>query len=42
MAEQYNMELEQVKSIFGEEETKNLKTDLGVQKAITLLVDNAK
>lgn len=42
MADQYSMELEKVKEVFGEEELQQLMQDLSVQKAITVLVDNAK
>ena len=42
MADQYSMELEKVKEVFGEEELEQLKQDRSVQKAITVLVDNAK
>ena len=42
MADQYSMELDKVKEVFGEEELQQLKQDLAVQKAITVLVDNAK
>ncbi|MBP5354445.1 MAG: trigger factor [Lachnospiraceae bacterium] len=42
MADQYSMELAKVKEIFGDEELEQLKQDLAVQKAITVLVDNAK
>ena len=42
MADQYSMELEKVKEVFGEEELKQLTEDLAVQKAITILTDNAK
>ena len=42
MADQYSMELAKVKEVFGEEELTQLKQDLAVQKAITVLVDNAK
>ncbi|MBP5489382.1 MAG: trigger factor [Lachnospiraceae bacterium] len=42
MADQYSMELEKVKEVFGEEELKQLTEDLAVQKAITVLTDNAK
>lgn len=42
MADQYSMELDKVKEIFGEEELSQLKQDLVVQKAITVLTDNAK
>ncbi|MBO4651808.1 MAG: trigger factor [Lachnospiraceae bacterium] len=42
MADQYSMELAKVKELFGEEELTQLKQDLSVQKAINVLVDNAK
>ena len=42
MADQYSMELAKVKELFGEEEFSQLKQDLSVQKAITVLVDNAR
>ena len=42
MADQYQMELAKVKELFGEEEKKQFTQDLCVQKAITLLVENAK
>ena len=42
MADQYSMELAKVKELFGEEELSQLKQDLSVQKAITVLVDNAR
>ena len=42
MADQYQMELAKVKELFGEEEKKQFTQDLSVQKAITLLVENAK
>lgn len=39
VAEQYKMELEQVKAAVSSE---NVKSDLGAQKAVKLIVDNAK
>jgi trigger factor len=42
MADQYGMELAKVKELFGEDEIKQLSQDLAVQKAITVLTDNAK
>lgn len=42
MADQYQMELAKVKELFGEEEKKQFTQDLCMQKAITLLVENAK
>ena len=42
MADQYQMELAKVKELLGDEEKQQLSQDLSVQKAISLLVDNAK
>ena len=42
MADQYQMDLAKVKELFGEEEVASLRQDLAVQKAVTLLYDNAK
>ncbi len=42
MADQYQMDIEKVKEILGENEIKNLSTDLAVQKAVDFLVENAK
>ena len=42
MAEQYGMEVEQIKQYMGEEDAKNLKLDLATQKAIDLLLAEAK
>ncbi len=41
MAAQYNMELDKVKELLGEEEKKQISLDLAVQKAVTLVADNA-
>ncbi len=42
MAENYKMELEQIKSFMGEEEIKQMKEDLAVQEAVDFLVAEAK
>lgn len=42
MAAAYKMELEQVKSYMGEREREQMKEDLAVQKAVDLLVSEAK
>ena len=41
MAEQYQMELDKVKEIVGEEEKKQIRMDLAVAKAVTLIADSA-
>lgn len=41
MATQYNMELDKVKELLGEEEKKQLTQDLAVQKAVTLVAESA-
>jgi trigger factor len=41
MAETYKMELEKIKELIGEEETKNMREDIKVQEAVTFLADNA-
>ncbi len=41
MAAQYNMELDKVKELLGEEEKKQISLDLAVQKAVTLVADSA-
>ncbi len=41
MAKQYNMELDKVKELLGEEEKKQLTQDLAVQKAVTLVAESA-
>lgn len=41
MAEQYKMPLEDIKKYFGDYEKEQMKKDLAVQEAITLLCDNA-
>ena len=41
MAEQYKMEVEKLKEILGEADTKNIKDDLAIQKAIDLVTEAA-
>ncbi len=41
MAEMYNMPVDQIKEIFGEEQRKSMKNDLAIQKAVDLILDNA-
>lgn len=41
MAEAYQMELDKVKELMGDAEKEQLALDLAVQKAVTLVVDNA-
>lgn len=42
MAEQYKMEVAQIKDMMGEAELKNFKMDLAIQKAVELVVSEAK
>ena len=42
MAEDFKMDKEQIKGMFGEEQMAQLKEDLAVQKAIDFLVAEAK
>ncbi len=41
MAENYRMEADKLRELMGEEELKNMKMDIAVQEAITLLADHA-
>lgn len=41
MAEAYKMEVEKLKEFMGENEKEQMKMDIAVQEAVTLLVDNA-
>ena len=41
MAEMYKMEVEKLKEYMGEAEKEQMKADMAVQEAVTLLVDNA-
>ena len=40
MAEAYKMEVEKLKEFMGENEKAQMKMDLAVQEAVTLVVDN--
>lgn len=42
MAKKYNMELDKLKELLGDAEKENIKSDLAIQKTITMLVNNAK
>lgn len=42
IADQYKMELDKIKEIFGEAERKQMASDIKVQKALNFLVSNAK
>ncbi|MFC2283335.1 MAG: trigger factor, partial [Lachnoanaerobaculum saburreum] len=42
VADNYKMDVEKVKGLFGEHERKQMSDDLAVQKAIDFLVENAK
>ena len=42
MSEQYQMEADAIKSMFGDKEMKSLKSDIAIRKAIKFVVDNAK
>lgn len=42
MAKKYNMELDKLKELLGDTEKENIKSDLAIQKTITMLVNNAK
>ena len=41
MAEAYNMELDKVKELIGDEQKKQLAEDIAVQKAAEFVVENA-
>ena len=41
MAEQYNMEIDKLKELLGEDELKNIKEDLAIQKAVDLVTEAA-
>ena len=42
MASQYQMDLEKIKGMVGEYETKNIKEDIAIQKAVEFVVSSAK
>ncbi len=41
MSEMYNMPVDQIKEIFGDEQRKSMKNDLAIQKAVDLILENA-
>jgi trigger factor len=41
MAEMYKMEVEKLKEYMGEDEKKQMKADMAVQEAVTLLVESS-
>jgi trigger factor len=41
MAEAYNMEADKLKEYMGEEEKKQMKEDIAVQEAVTLITEAA-
>ena len=41
MAESYQMEVDKLKEFMGESEKEQMKADMAVQEAVTLLVDSA-
>ena len=42
MAEAYKMEADKIKEILGDEQLEQLKKDLAVQKAVTVVAEAAK
>ena len=42
MAEMYNMEVEKLKSVLGDAEKEQMKADMAVQEAVTLIAEAAK
>lgn len=42
MATMYKMELDKLKEIIGDKEMEQIKTDIAVQKAVDLVVSEAK
>ena len=42
MAEQYKMEIDKIKEMVGEYETKQIKEDIAIQKAVEFVVSSAK
>ena len=42
MAKAYNLEADKMKEMLGEKETSQMKKDIAVQKAVTLLAEAAK
>ena len=41
MAEQYQMEVEKLKELIGDQEKEQMKEDIAVQDAVTFLADSA-
>lgn len=42
MAEAYQMEVDKIKEMLGEQETEQIKKDIAIQKAVAFVVENAK
>ena len=42
MADAYKMEVEKIKELLGDRELEQMKKDMAVQKAVTLVADEAK
>ena len=42
MADAYKMEVEKIKELLGDRELEQMKKDMAVQKAVTLIADEAK
>ncbi|MBP5597752.1 MAG: trigger factor, partial [Pseudobutyrivibrio sp.] len=42
MSKQYGMELEQIKTLVGDNEKESMKKDIAIEKAIELIMDNVK
>ena len=42
MADAYEMEVEKIKELLGDRELEQMKKDMAVQKAVTLIADEAK
>ncbi len=42
MADQYKMEIDKLKDLVGDKEAKNIRTDIAIQKAVDLIVAEAK
>ncbi|MCR4567417.1 MAG: trigger factor [Pseudobutyrivibrio sp.] len=42
MSKQYGMELDQIKNLVGDNEKESMKKDIAIEKAIQLIMDNAK
>ena len=42
MAEQYGMEVDKLKNIIGERESKAMRSDIAIQKAVDLILESAE